>query len=260
MTQLNTTINYGATNFSPEIKKVKPEIVSLDYGRHNAVFEESRSRILEGGSWKLQRIIILLPSSFNIPAKVALSHWNLIFPPNQNVFRYLCLGMEVGEAYSTAIEQILNHEELSKWEYILTIEHDNIPPPDGVLKLLKRMEEHPELSCIGGLYWTKGEGGVPQIWGDVKDPILNYRPQVPVLGSLVECCGVGMGFNLWRLSMFKDPRLPRPFFKTKNGSEGEGVGTQDLTAWTEFRKYGYRCAVDCDTLVGHYDSNTDIVW
>ena len=68
-----------------------------------------------------------------------------------------------------------------------------------------------------------------------------------------------MGFNLWRLSMFKDERLPRPLFRTK-ASLAEGFGTQDLAFWTEARKFGYRCAVDCGTRVGHLDPNTDIVW
>ena len=38
-----------------------------------------------------------------------------------------------------------------------SIEHDNAPPQDGVLSLIARMEEHKELDCIGGLYFTKGE-------------------------------------------------------------------------------------------------------
>lgn len=238
----------------------KAEIVSYDVGKHNEMLEQSRQRILEGGSWKKQRIIALIPSAPMLSAKVALSHWNLIFPPNQGVFRMLCLGMEVGDAYSQAIEQILAHPELQDWEYILTLEHDNIPPPDGVLRLVAQMEKHPEFACIGGLYWTKGEGGVPQIWGDPKDPVLNFRPQPPVAGELVECCGTGMGFNLWRTSMFKDERLRKPWFKTLTGIEGTGVGTQDLYFWGDARKYGYRCAIDCGILVGHYDHNTGVTW
>jgi hypothetical protein len=234
------------------------QIVSYDFGRHNSDLATSSARILEGGSWKKQRIIVLLPTAATIAAKVALSHWNMIFPPNQAVHRMLCMGMEVGDAYSQAIEQIIAHPDLSQWEYILTIEHDNIPPPDGVIKLIERMEKHPEFSCIGGLYWTKTESGVPQIWGDPSDPILNFRPQPPRAGELVECCGTGMGFNLWRLSMFKDPKLRRPWFKTLAGAEG--VGTQDLYAWGDFRKHGYRCAIDCGVLVGHYDVQTDICW
>lgn len=234
------------------------QIVSYDFGRHNADPDMSRGRILQGASWKKQRIVVMIPSASMMPAKVALSHWNMIFPPNQAVYRMLCLGMEVGDAYSQAIEQVLAHPDLSQWEYILTVEHDNIPPPDGVLKLIERMDTHPELACIGGLYWTKGEGGVPQIWGDPSDPVLNYRPQPPQPNTLQECCGTGMGFNLWRLSMFKDPRLRKPWFKTIAGVEG--VGTQDLYAWNDFRKHGYRCAIDTSVLVGHYDHQADICW
>ena len=102
---------------------------------------------------------------------------------------------------------------------------------------------------------------LPQIWGDPKDPVLNFRPQPPdVNGGLVECVGTGMGFNLWRMSMFKDDRLRQPWFKTLNGSEGTGVGTQDLYAWGDFRKYGYRCAIDCGVKVGHYDMASDMMW
>jgi hypothetical protein len=235
---------------------LKPQLVEV--GRHNQELEKSTQRIIKGGSWKKQRIVSLIPASEMIPTKVYLSHCGLMFPPNQSVHRMAAIGMEVGLAFSDSIASILEHPELGSWEYLLTIEHDNIPPADGVLKLLKRMEDHPEFSCVGGLYWTKGISGMPQIWGDPKDPVLNFRPQPPVSGQLVECCGTGMGFNLWRMSMFKDPKLRRPWFKTIAGNEG--IGTQDLYFWGDARKHGYRCAIDCDVLVGHYDHNTDTTW
>jgi hypothetical protein len=213
---------------------------------------------MKGASWKRQRIVVILPAADLIPAKVALSHWNLAFPPNNGVVRILAQGMEVGDAYSTAIEQILANEELAKWEYILTIEHDNAPPSDGVLKLCEQMEAHPEFACIGGLYFTKGEGGCAQIWGDPKDPVLNFRPQPPdPNGGLVECCGTGMGFNLFRISMFKDPKLRRPWFVTQTKG---GLSTQDLYAWGDFRKHGYRCAIDCSIRVGHFSYADDMMW
>ena len=229
-------------------------------GRANETIEQTQQRLLKEGSWKKQRIVVIIPASNSMSSKVALSHWNLMFPPNQAVIKILAVGLEVGAAYSEAIEGVLNHPELSKWEYILTLEHDNMPPPDGVLKLLKRMEEHPEFDCIGGLYYTKGETGVAQIWGDSKDPMLNFRPQLPdPNGGLVECNGTGMGFNLWKMSMFKDKKLRKPWFKTIASGE-EGIGTQDLYFWGDARKYGYRCAVDCSVKVGHYDAENDICW
>jgi hypothetical protein len=238
---------------------MSPQLVIQDFGgAHNSDLHKTSARLLRGGSWKKQRIICVLPASDLIPAKVALSHWNLAFPPNNGVMRMLALGMEVGDAYSTAIEQILVHPDLGQWEYLLTIEHDNAPPPDGVLKLVEQMEAHPEFACIGGLYFTKGEGGCAQIWGDPNDGVLNFRPQAPdPAGGLVECCGTGMGFNLFRLQMFKDSRLRKPWFKTQTEN---GVATQDLYAWSDFRKYGYRCAIDCSVKVGHFDYANDMMW
>jgi len=227
-------------------------------GAHNSDLGKTSARLIKGGSWKHQRIVVIVPAGQSIPAKVYLSHINLCFPPNQGAFRILAQGMEVGDAYSSAIEQVIGHPDLSQWEYILTIEHDNCPPSDGVLKLLETMEAHPEYACVGGLYFTKGPEGVAQIWGDPKDSTVNFRPQPPREGQVVECCGTGMGFNLFRLSMFKDPKLRKPWFRTVAGKEG--AATQDLHFWGDARKHGYRCAVDCRVKVGHYDQQMDQVW
>lgn len=237
---------------------MQPQIVMQEVGRHNSNLERTSADILRRGIWKKQRIVTIIPAGGMMPTKAAIALRNLMFPPNQAMHLIAALGMEVGEAYSQTIDMILAHPDLSQWEYILTVEHDNIPPGDGVLQLLKRMEEHKELSCIGGLYFTKGQGGVPQIWGDAKDAQINFRPQVPVPGELVECCGTGMGFNLWRMKMFHDKRLPRPLFRTVAGKDG--IGTQDLVFWQSARKLGYRCAIDCAVLVGHYSVEDDTTW
>jgi hypothetical protein len=245
-----------AENHTPTPRWCEPDVS----GVHNSNLPAATVRIVEGGSWKKQDTVILMPAAKMVPTKCALSWQNLLTPPNQSCPRIGLLGMEIGEAYSTAIEGILANAHLKEHRFILTIEADNTPPPDGLLKLLARMEAHPEFACIGGLYWTKGPGGVPQIWGDRKDPSINFRPQPPdPKGGLVECYGTGMGFNLWRTEMFKNPKLRKPWFRTLCSST-EGVGTQDLYAWGDFQKNGYRCAIDCSVLVGHYDVNADITW
>lgn len=238
---------------------MNPQITIQDFGgAHSADIDGTRARLIKGGSWKRQRIVVILPADSMIPAKVALTHWNLMFPPNNGVVRILAQGMEVGHAYSTAIEQILAHPDLSTWEYILTCEHDNTLPPDGLIKLLEEMEQHPEFAAISGAYYTKGIGGVFQAWGDPNDPVVNFRPRVPQAEGLLECCGLGMGFCLFRLSMFKDPRLRKPWFVTLKGNGG--CATQDLAFWGDARKYGYRAAVHCGVRVGHYDHAADFVW
>ncbi len=268
---------------------VDPVILSsYDGGRHNANLEETVSRLDRESSWRDLSTVMITPTavavdlsglaieekdqlqkllnkaniklSGGIPPRVVASWESMMVPPNNRFVRLMAVGMEVGEAYSRCIESILAHPDLSTWKYILTREHDNAMPPDGFVQLAKRMEDHPEFAAIGGLYYTKGFSGVAQCWGDPNDHPMNFRPQKPDLnGGLVECNGTGMGFTLFRMSMFKDTKLRRPWFKTVSSRE-EGVGTQDLYAWGDFRKHGYRCAIDCSVKVGHYDSSSDIMW
>jgi hypothetical protein len=241
-----------------EGRLMRPQFIApADPGKHNADMEASIARIRDSAAWRRLDTIMLIPSAETVAVKVVMSWLNLYMAPNNQLYRMATVNTEVGAAYSLAIETILAHEQLSKFKYILTMETDNIPPPDGLIKLLGHMENHPEYDCIGGLYWTKFEGGVPQIWGDPRDTVNNFRPQIPRPGELQECCGTGQGFNLFRLDMFKDPDLRRPWFQTQ--TEG-GVATQDLFFWGDARRHGYRCAIANDVLVGHYDLASDTTW
>lgn len=230
---------------------------SYDPGQHNADLNATISRLDSEATWKDLSTILVTPAGGSVPTRIVASWLGMIKPPNNKSIHLFAVGTEVGEAYTRMIEGILAHSDLSQWKYLLCIEHDNSPPADGMLSLLKRMEAHPEFAAIGGLYFTKGHGGCAQIWGDPRDPIMNFRPQLPdPAGGLVECNGTGMGFTMFRLSMFRDERLRRPWFKTLTGSEGQGVGTQDLYFAADARKHGYRFAVDCSVRVGHYQAPT----
>jgi hypothetical protein len=228
---------------------MNPQIISsYDGGSNNVDLNSTVNRLTKEHAYKDLSCIQIVPAFGTIPTKVVASWLNTYTPPNQKFVRLFAVGMEVGQAFSSTIESILQHPDLQNYKYILTLEHDNIPPPDGIVRLLNRLEDNPEYSAIGGLYYTKGAGGCAQIWGDVKDPVLNFRPQLPDSnGGLVECCGTGMGFTLFKLDMFKDDKLEKPLFKTTNST------TQDLQFWQDARKYGYRCAIDCSVKVGHYD-------
>jgi hypothetical protein len=242
----------------------KPQFVgSYDAGFHNTHMDETIKRVKGSSQWKKLDTIWLTPAGGSIPTKVVASWLNVYAPPNNKLFRMFAIGQEVGEAFSTAIENILAHPDLSKFKYLFTVEHDNMVPPDGLVRLLEQMEAHPEFACIGASYFTKGPEGVFQGWGDPRDPEINYRPQIPVPGKLVEVCGTGMGCNVWRLEMFKDKRLRKPWFKTLGSIDdhsNSGVATQDLYAWGDFRRHGYRCAIACDIQSGHYCLDSDMVW
>lgn len=239
---------------------IKPQIVIDNFDGTNTGQIDLSPQFKKTDLYKDLSTICIIPTRGVIPAKVIQSWWSLMAPMNHKFIRTFAIGMEVGAAYTSAIEQIIANPELRKWKYILTLEEDNMPPPDGLLKLYEGMEK---FDVVGGLYWTKGDAGQPMIYGDPKLPELNFIPQVPIPETIQETNGLGMGFNLFKLDIFRDPRVPRPYFKTIQefapNVGGRGY-SQDLYFYENIHKLGYKVACDTRVKVGHYDLENDIVW
>lgn len=216
----------------------------------------------------------------------------LIKPMNVPVLEMVVQGMEVGAAYTTAIENILANPALSNFRYILTVEDDNIipfmPGTQGPLMMLYEDMDKFQLDAVGGLYWTKGQPSMPLLYGDPREKRDTaagmFKVRFPAKkqnvrrkgklnsdgsdwhdGEIVECNGTGMGFNLWKLDMFKDARFVKPWFKTvgDHGTEeqpGMRQYTQDLWFCEQARKLGYRMAIDTRVKVGHLDVKSGIIY
>lgn len=237
--------------YSPDPVKVEPG----PEGFHNSDMEASRERLFKGGSYRDCSVVALLPtpSDGKLNVKVADAIATLMSPMNQRFQRYRLEGMEVADAYNHGVQMVLDHPDLSKYKFVLTIEHDNTPPPDGLLMLLETMYNGPWAGA-SGLYWTKGEGGMPMIYGDPTDPVVSWRPQVPRVNEVQECRGIAMGFALWDMDLFRDKRLGPPWFRTvQNFTPYAGVsgGTQDLDWCARAGALGYRFCVDTRVRVGH---------
>lgn len=230
-------------------------------GSHNEDIAKTVKRLQKGRAYENVSTVIVIPTRGMIPARVCEALMGLIAPPNQGVVRFFIEGMEVGEAYNWAVRAILENPGLQNFKYMLTVEEDNLPPPDGLLKLIATIAD-PKWSAVGGLYYTKGEEGVAQIWGDPTD-VINFRPQVPIPNTVQETHGLGMGFTLFDLNVFRDDKIPSPWFKTQaewSPETGSAVGTQDLYFCKNARVAGHRFAVDTNVRVGHLDTNDGRVW
>ena len=220
-------------------------------GLHNEDITGSIARMKRGRTYEDLSTIWLTVTRGMVPSAVLPSWFSLQRPMNQQVANLFVENQEVGDAYNSAIEQIVRDKTLSRFKYILTLEEDNMPPPDGLVKLYESIQN---FDAVGGLYWTKGEGGMPMIYGAPDEWPINYRPQMPKVGEIQPCNGLGMGFTLFRMSMFKDKSIQRPLFRTAPSS------TQDLYFFRNAAKRGYRFASDNRVLVGHHDSNTGVTW
>lgn len=238
----------------------KPDILVGDYeGIHNRS-PQTIARLDAAGGYEDQSTVIVIPAIAPINPRVVECWWNLMTPMNQKAIRMFIRNAEVGEAYNLAVDFILANPVLSTWRYMLTLETDNMPPPDGLLRLLEAIRQG-ELDAVGGLYWTKGEGGMPMIYGNPKEMPKMFNPQMPQTNSIQECNGLGMGFTLFRLEMFR--KIDRPWFKTLQEfipGQGTRAFTQDLYFFDHAAKHGFRFACDTRVRVGHYDDVTDRVW
>lgn len=239
-----------------------PTIVVPEAGFHNKDLSVSQARLMKGNSYKDLSTLCVMPTRGMIPVQVVQAWTGLIKAMNQKFMPIFISGMEVGAAYEQVVEICRTHEEIKKWRYVLTFEEDNLPPPDGLLKLYESIEAGP-FDAVGGLYWTKGEGGQPMIYGDPQVMPKNFVPQLPVSEAIQPCNGLGMGFTLFRMKMFQDEKIPRPLFKTvQEFIPGSGVRqyTQDLNFFEQAAKHGYRFASDNRVKVGHLDPQSGMVW
>ncbi len=194
----------------------------------------------------------------------------LIKPMNVPVVEIMPSGYEVGDAYNKAIQMVLDSPGLKDFKFILTVEYDNIipfiPNTQGPLMMLYETMEK-GYDAVGGLYWTKGNPSMPLIYGDPKEGRkaaagmfkvrMDWKP-----GDIVECNGMGMGWTLFKMELFKDKRLKNPWFKTvtEHQETGPALYTQDLHFFEKFRGLGYRCAVDTRVRLGHLDFKTGVIY
>lgn len=248
-------------------------------GVHSTNWDRTLDRLIKGHSYRDLGTICIIPSravdDFQKIGSVKFqNHFDqLIKPPNHPFTVVRVSGCEVGDAYNRAIWTILNSPDLMKWNsgkgpILFTVEDDQILAPDTLVNLLGLFMRTP-FAGLSALYFTKGPGGVPQIWGDPKSYPASFAPQVPIPGGVQECRGIGMGAAVWDIGQFQDVRTRQGvgadgvpvWFKTwsevVNGSAR--VGTQDLSYCEQAQKCGYRFAVATDVKVGHLDSN-GIVW
>jgi hypothetical protein len=218
---------------------------------------------IAGATYRDSSTMIIVPSREDKFHKRVVQSWqNLIAPMNQKRGFIYVTGDEVGVAYTNTIKQLLAHPETSKWRYVMTLESDNLPPPDAHIRMLESIEAF-GLDAVGGLYFTKGHVNMPMCYGDpaeyARTGVIDFRPRdlraaLRAGDRVVECNGIAMGCSLYRMDLFR--QIEPPWFVTVNDIvEGKGVQgyTQDLYFCEKAKRAGKRFGVDTRVRVGHMD-------
>lgn len=227
-----------------------------------------RVQHIPGSTYKNSSTVIIIPSARPVPHKVIQSWLGLLAPMNQKRAILFTTGNEVGAGYNAMIAEILKNPELQKWKYVMTLEDDNIPPPDAHIRLLESIEWG-NYDAVSGLYFTKGEHNMPMAYGDpaefARTGVLDFKPRdvrtALASGQIMPVNGIAMGCGLWKMDLFRE--FAPPWYVTVNDVvEGKGAQcfTQDLWFCERAVRAGKRFAVDMRVKVGHMDPATGIIY
>ena len=227
-----------------------------------------RVELVAGSSYKDSSTVIVIPTRGMIHHKVVQSWQSLIAPMNQKRAILFATGHEVGHAYNNMIQGILSNPELAKWKYLMTLEDDNIQPPDAHIRLLETIEWG-KYDAVSGIYFTKGPINQPMAYGDpaeyARTGVLDFKPRdvrdALKSGTVMEVCGIAMGCALWRMDLFRE--IPPPWFVTVADvvpDKGVQCFTQDLHFCQRAKLAAKRFAVDLRVRVGHLDVNDGTVY
>jgi hypothetical protein len=224
-------------------------------GEHNTNIAESKSRIVKSNTYRELHTVWVTPTiNHRLDDQVVFQSWmSVAVPPNQKFSRVCIANAEVGDAYNAAVELILN--DSTPWKYMLTVEADNLPPSNGLMKLIESVDKY---DVVAGLYWMKGPNGTPHIYGDPSKPG-TWAPQVPLEDTVQPCNMTAMGFTLFNVDIFR--KMPKPWFKS-SGPEDHDQFTQDGYFFQKAHDLGLnlRVAVDTRVKVGHIDFETRKIW
>ena len=224
---------------------------------------------VHGAGYKDSSTVIVIPTRGMVPHQVITRWLGLIAPMNQKrAILFASNNDDPGRAYDQLIKQILGHPELSKWRYILTLEDDNLPPPDAHIRLLESIEWG-SYDAVSALYFTKGEVNMPMAYGDPAEykrtGVLDFRPrdvrEALAAGQVMPVNGIAMGCALWKMDLFRESEPPW-YVTMSDIVPGKGVQcmTQDLFACERWGKLGKRFATDCRVRVGHLDVTSGVIY
>jgi hypothetical protein len=241
---------------------VKDAVASLDGLGYD------RIDLIPGSTYKDASTVVVIPTRGMISHRVVQAWQGMLSPMNQRKAVLFCTGDEVGHAYNRMIQNILDNPELATWKYVLTLEDDNLIPPDAHIRLLESIEAGP-YDAVSGIYFTKGDTNMPMAYGDPDEfkrtGVLELKPrdirQPLASGHVMPVNGIAMGCALWRMDLFRT--MPAPWFVTCADvipDKGPQVYTQDLYFCERATRAGRRFAVDMRVRVGHLDINTGVVY
>lgn len=266
-------------------KKVSVRTRKNDYSLHTKIKQELDKNT---GHWT-NRILVAVPTTGLVRIEWVMARYGQIIPTNwsqveltQWLSTYAPLEYQLPDAENLIAKHIIT----GNYEWFLSIEQDNVIPPDTFVRLNEYMTKG-KVPIVSGLYYTKSHPPEPILYrGRGNGSFHDFR-----LGDKVWCDGIPFGLTLihssiiralWNESeeyqvgneitrrVFELPNINVGNYGFDNTEEGRYAytrGTTDLNfckrimrddifvkaGWSKYQKMKYPFLVDTNILVQHID-------
>lgn len=238
------------------------------------------------GNWT-NRILIAVPTTGLVRMEWVMAKYGQIIPTNwshvemqQWLNTYVPLEYQLPDAENLIAKQVVE----GGYEWFLSLEQDNVIPPDTFIKLNQYMIEG-KVPIVSGLYYTKSQPAEPILYrGRGNGAFTDFK-----LGDKIWCDGIPFGLTLIHGSIIRAlwneseeyevaGQITRRVFDLPNLNEGDAAtdarfsslrGTTDLNfckrlmrdnifvkaGWPLYQKKKYPYLVDTNIFVQHIDNN-----
>lgn len=184
-----------------------------------------------------------------VPLEWALNFKSMSPPINFNCDFNIIYGREIGYARNALAKAALERG----CKYIFFLGDDVVAPPHTIRQLIYRMENHPKVDVVGGVYCAKADPPAPLVF--VENGQGSYWDWK--IGEFFPCTGLGMDCTLIRTELFT--KIPEPWFKTVDidkhidGQNGLEAWTEDLYFLQKAREVGAGIFCDASIICEHWD-------
>lgn len=172
-----------------------------DYSAQGQIYHELHKNPNSKDSVWTNRILIAVPTTGNVRIEWVMAKYGQIIPTNwsqvemvQWLNTYAPLEYQLPDAENLIAKQVVTGD----YEWFLSIEQDNLIPPDAFVRLNEYMIEG-KVPILSGLYFTKSHPPEPILYrGRGNGSFRGFK-----LGDKVWCDGIPFGFTLIHGSIIK---------------------------------------------------------
>ena len=187
------------------------------------------------------------------PLQWGLAFKSLNCPINYNANTMVIYGHPIDEARNVIAKEAIKQGA----KYLFFLGDDVVVPAHALKSLIFRLEQHPEIGVVGGVYCSKCIPSAPLVFKELgTGSYWDWK-----IGEFFEVGGLGMDCTLIRTSVFE--KISEPWFKTidtdkfLDGINNADTWTEDLYFLDKLRKEtDFKVYCDGSVICDHYDGNT----